>query len=450
MEKKYTIDEVAQELKVSKRTILREIKRGNLQTQRVGRRYLISEKALGSYLAKSSDTKNTDKDIRRYFTSKKGEMVSLLQKMVAMPSVTAEGTQEEKLARFIKQQLDKWGIRNVIYDNSGAIAIRASFGFGDRGMLLDAPLDTLPAGDSSDWQFPPFEGVIANGKMYGRGTADAKAGIVAILFTLAFLKENVSEDQVRVEAVFDGGEQDGTFLGMREVLKHGLPVEAAIIAYAGDGKDVLVGARGYHRYEFTAHGKAVHTGSRYKVGVNAIVKMLAFISDCLKWQLPVSRTPLFAFGSRFTFSQIQGGSAVNMVPDSCKVKLDVRTVPELKKHMLDQLLNKTLAKLKSQDKEFKIDYVYLCGQEAFILPPGSKIIEVLKESIKESTKISVGLTASGPAHIGNLLAEYSIPTLVFGPIGDNVHSRNEYVEIDSLPITSEIYTKTVLKYFGYT
>src|SRR4030042_3572283 len=164
MEKKYTVGEVAKELKVSTKTILREIQKGNLVTERVGRRYLISDKLLQTYLTKSKGSTGVEKLAKDYFKSKKGEMVSLLQKMVSMPSVTSDVHEEVKLARFIKILLDKWKLRNVIYEAGGAIAVRATFGYQDKGLLLDCPLDTLPPGDISKWLDPPFDGVIKSGR----------------------------------------------------------------------------------------------------------------------------------------------------------------------------------------------------------------------------------------------------------------------------------------------
>ena len=444
--RKYTIDELSRKLHVSQRTLLREIQRGNLQTQRVGRRHLISEEELNKYLGKNS--LDLDKKIKNFLADKKDEMVFLLQKMVSMYSGSNELWEEGRLAAFIKSFLEKNGIRSVLYKDEQTVAVRGSFGFADEGILLDCPLDTAPVGDLTKWLYPPFEGRIKEGKMYGRGTADCKAGIVSMIYTTLALKEFVNEEKIRIELIFDGAEQSGEYSGMKLAIEKGLPVEAGIIGYSGNMNELPIGARGFHRYKFTTHGESVHTGARYKLGVNAISKMVKFISEAEKAKLPRNKTAeYFPFGQRLTFSIIEGGRVINVVPDECTAKVDIRTTPEVTKDKIDKFLAEIIRKIQKEDKDFKIDCKYDVGQEGFLINFKSKIVSSLNYSIKEVLKKEVPLTASGPANIGKLLYNNNIPVVIWGPKGEGVHSYNEYIEIDSLPITSEIYTRAILNYF---
>ena len=446
MYKNYTVEEVAKKLKVSKKTILREIARGKLRTERVGRRYLISESSLNKYLKK--DPGDFLKLMEKYFDEKKGNMVSLLQKMVSIPSETSNVIHEISLARMIKKTFDKWGLRSVVYINQDSVAVRATVGYSDDGILLDSPLDTLPPGDLSKWSYPPFDGVIKAGKMYGRGTADAKAGIVTMMYTSLFFKRFIDEEKFRIELVFDGGEQEGKFLGMEEVLRRGLPVSYGIVGYAGDENDLLVGARGYHRYTFVTKGKSAHTGSRFRKGVNAISKMVNFMSEVESLKLPGSKNPLFNFGNKLTFSVIQGGKVINMVPDECLSRVDVRTIPEVAKKDLDLKFGAIIAKLKKSDEDFSVKAQYDIGEEAYILDAGDPFVNRLHGLIEKYTKKKAGLTASGPAHVGNLLERHGVPCVVWGPKGINLHSYDENVEIASLPVTAKIYAETIIKHFA--
>jgi succinyl-diaminopimelate desuccinylase len=443
--KKYTIQELSRKLHVSQRTLLREIQRGNLQTQRVGRRHLISEEDLNKYLEKG--TSDLELKIKNFLKENKQKMVFLLQKMVSMYSGTNELWEEGRLAAFIKSFLEKNGIRSVLYKDEQTIAVRGSFGFADEGILLDCPLDTAPVGDLTKWKYPPFEGVIKEGRMYGRGTADCKAGIVSMIYAVLALKEFVNEEKIRIEMVFDGAEQSGEYSGMKLAIERGLPVEAGIIGYSGINDELAIGARGFHRYTFITHGESVHTGARYKMGVNAISKMVKFISAVEKAQLPHDGNKYFPFGQRLTFSMIEGGRVINVVPDECLSRIDIRTTPEVTKGKVDKFLSQIISQIQKEDKDFKIDWKYDVGQEGFLVNPKSKIISSLIDSIKDILKKEIPLTASGPANIGKLLYNHNIPVVIWGPKGEGVHSYNEYIEIDSLPLTSEIYTKTILNYF---
>ena len=198
MENKYTLDDISKRLKVSTRTLLREIKRGKLKSQRVGRRHLVSEVEIESYLGKGRDEDYLEKTISMFLKDVKVEMISTLQKMVSRPSVASEVGQEAKLANLIKHKFDKWGIRSNVYEEGSEVAVRASYGLADDGILLDSPLDTLPPGDLVKWTYPPFDGVIRKGKMYGRGTADCKAGIVAMMYTILFFRKFFDEEKLRI------------------------------------------------------------------------------------------------------------------------------------------------------------------------------------------------------------------------------------------------------------
>lgn len=455
-ELKYSIEEVAKQLKVSERTLLREIKRGNLKVEKVGRRYLVPQVNLEQYLKREVVEESLGKKIEAYLNSKKSEMVTLLQKLVTLNTESIDidsrlrgndNEEEVKAAHFIKRFLEEHDIRCVVYEEGKAVAVRASYGYANDGILLDSPLDTTPAGNLTKWTYPPFEGVIKDKKMYGRGTADAKAGIVCQIYTLLALKEFVPEEKIRVEAVFDGGEQNGEYLGMELAVKKGLPVTAGIIGYSGYNGELQIGARGYHRYTLTSHGKTSHTGSRSHYGVNAVEKLCDVVSEMHKQKLPSSKLPLFQFGSRMTFSMIKGGYAINIVPDTATARVDVRVTPDIKREWVTNFFKNHLYRMKKDDIELSIDIQYDLGREGYVLNENEKLITLLQSVVKNHLHKEPKLVAAGPAHIGNLLYEHGIPVLVWGPQGGNVHSYDEYVELDSLPETSVMYANTILKYF---
>lgn len=446
MDKKLTVEETAKKLKVSTKTILREIKKGNLEIERIGRRILISEKTLVNYLHESRGT--VTKNLENFINSRKSEMVDLLQKMVSLPSVGYTQNGEYELAKFVYRKLQDFGIRCVFLKEGSSVAVRASFGYANKGFLINSPLDTAPVGNLDNWTYPPFAGVVKAGKMYGRGVADCKAGIVAAIYTLLALKSIYPEEMMRVELVFDGGEQDGTYDGMRMVLKRGLHADCAIIGYAGDEFDLAIGCRGYHRYTFKTKGKSAHTGARYNHGINAIRLMVDFIKEMYVYDFPKSKNKYFPFGQKITFSVIEGGSVINVVPDECTSRLDVRITPDYSKSYVDGVIADIIKKLKSKDTNFLLSRKYDVGNEGYVISDKEKIVAVTNKAISFVYSRKARLVASGPAHIGALLYGIGVPSVVWGPRGGNVHSYNEYIEIDSLPATVQIYSLAILNYFG--
>lgn len=446
MDKKYTVNETAKKLKVSGKTILREIKKGKLESDRVGRRILISEGMINNYLRGSNI--ELGKSLKRFIEGKKSEMVDLLQKMVSLPSVGYGQNCEYDLAKFIYRKLQDFGIRSVLLREGGSVAVRASFGYADEGFLINSPLDTAPIGNPDNWKYPPFAGVIKAGKMYGRGVADCKAGIVSAIYALLALKNIYPEEKMRLELVFDGGEQDGSYNGMQMVLKRGLHADCAIIGYAGDEFDLAIGCRGYHRYTFKTLGKSAHTGARYNHGINAIRSMVDFIGEMYRLNLPESKNQYFPFGQKVTFSVIEGGSVINVVPDECTAKLDVRITPDFSRSYVDKKIAGVIKKLNKRDKRFLIDWNYDVGNEGYNISDKEKIVVSTSEAVSRVYSRKARLVASGPSHIGTLLNGKGIASVVWGPRGGNVHSYDEYVGVDSLSATARVYSLAVLNYFG--
>lgn len=441
----YSVTDIAKKLKVSTRTIQREIRRGKLVANRVGRKFLISDVALERYFQK--DALELEEKVTKFCQSKKYDMVNLLQRLVAMPSEADIPESQENLAKFLKATLENMGLRTVMYGEGESSTVHATFGYAKKGLLFDCPLDTVPVGDPDRWSYPPHDGLIKNGKMYGRGTADCKAGIVAMIYSVLALREYVDEHKVRVELVFDGGEQNGQYVGMQSTLDRGIDVEAGIVGYAGNAHELAIGSRGYHRYKFRVKGKAAHTGSRTHYGINAITKAAALIRELDMITFPKSKYDLFWFGSRITPAIIEGGNAINVVPDECVIDIDTRIPPDLSRKQVDAKINEVIKKLKKQDPEFSVTMTYGAGNEGYVIKKTDKIIGTVLNAIQTTINIKPELIVNGQAHVGNLLAKYKIPVIVKGPVGGNVHSYDEYVAIDSLPQTSEIYAKTIVDYF---
>ena len=445
MSKNYTTNEVAKELRVNKRTILREIKRGNLRVKKVGRKYLITETALRDYLVRDSK-EDLIGDIDRFLDSKEDAMVTMLQRLVAIPSESKK-SHYDVLAKYIKTRLDQFGIRSVNYGKEESVTVRGTTGYAVNGILFDCPLDTAPVGDREKWKHPPFDGAIVGGKMFGRGTVDCKGGMVAMMFATHALSKFADNKKFRVELVFDGGEHSGAYDGMREVLRRGFKVDAGVVGYGGTGNNIALGCRGYHRYKIVSKGHSVHSGARFKAGVNAITNMAVLINEMEHVRFPKDNNKYFNFGSKLSFTMIEGGKAVNIIPDECFAYLDVRTTPNIKKKYINKTIQDMIDSAKHRYKGFNITKEYLIGQEGYVVKEDEKFVSALSGAVTQVKRKKPGLIVHGPSHIGTIMAIHDIPVVVWGPDGGNIHSYNEYIELDSLVKSAKVYARSVLDYF---
>ncbi|MBE9008883.1 peptidase dimerization domain-containing protein [Pseudanabaenaceae cyanobacterium LEGE 13415] len=118
-------------------------------------------------------------------------------------------------------------------------------------------------------------------------------------------------------------EESGNFCGIREILHHAPKADVCILGYQSFD-EIAIGARGWLRLKLTAYGEATHTGSRSRKGKNAVHALIHACSALLQLELAGQTAPFFEFGSAFNIAQIQGGEAINDVPDRAKALIDIR------------------------------------------------------------------------------------------------------------------------------
>ena len=185
-------------------------------------------------------------------------------------------------------------------------------------------------------QHPRLSQRLRNGRLYGRGTADNKAGLAIGLFTLALLRDqgqlNPDEVSLIVAGVSDEESGASSDLGVRYLLDEGhLPVQAAIYTYASD--IVCVGHRGLLRLVLAAKGTAVHSGSdawsQGEEGVNAVTGLAAILLQLEQLTLPYESHPAFNhLGFTMTPGTLfNGGEFESMVPARATAVLDCRLMP---------------------------------------------------------------------------------------------------------------------------
>lgn len=371
------------------------------------------------------------------------EIIDFIQKLVQTPSQNGIDP-EIKIAEVITQKLIDFGLKPEFIGNKNRPSILCRVGAGKKSLLLDAPLDTVPAGDPNRWKYPPFSGKIINGKLYGRGSADCKAAIAIFSFITAALRENLKGNLI---LTFDSNEQSGEFTGIKDILKVIQNPNAAMIGYPGT-EEIAIGARGFLRLEVKTLGKPAHTGSRTSKGINAISKMNKIINRLERLRLKGKASKFFPFGTKITISEIEGGRAINLVPDECKVKIDIRTLPgQTEEELLDEIKN-LIQGLKQKDRDLKAEIKPYQFEPAFLTSSKDKIVVIFHQNAQKILKRKIPLTAYGGSGIGNEVAQLSVPVIGgFGVDCDNIHAYNEHIVFNTILPVAKIYTQTIIDFF---
>ncbi len=379
---------------------------------------------------------------------RKKELVDLATRLVQTPTENPPGN-EKAAAKFLKPILSKMGFKiETVLSPQGRwnIVAEKRWGRGGRTLIFNGHLDVVPAGDPSQWKYPPFQGKLAKGRIYGRGASDMKGGIASFLHALSMIdrsKIHLHQGAVVLHLVSDEeshGRQGMGFLTQ----KGGIQGDAVLVGEPTDLQPVIA-HKGALWLRISTLGKSAHS-ARPHLGVNAIEKMAKLVdrlnSIPLDKEHPLLGKPTLSIGS------IRGGAKINIVPDRCEIEVDRRMLPGEKKEEVLKEMKETLDSLQLQDPLFQYRMEEIDFAEPSQVDPGEEIVRMGVEAIQEVVGEKPLIRAfSGFTDSRFYINQYHIPALIFGPGGTNqIHTTDESVEVDALVHAAHIYALIVINY----
>ncbi|MHB1084932.1 MAG: M20 family metallopeptidase [Thiobacillus sp.] len=382
-------------------------------------------------------------------TEQLDSMINLLSALVSRPS-RGEVDATEPVLHVISDWLDDQGIHHEwLRDEAGLpIGLWGEIRGGRPGpaYLLDAPTDTAPYGDPHAWLHPPDKATIEDGWMFGRGSADSKAGIAVFCHVLADLLPQAPQLAGTLCFVFDADEHTGRFTGIhRYMAAHSIkPLAGVMIGYPGNTR-LVTGARGFLRAHLTVHGVGAHSGSSNNHGINAIERARILLER-------LAAEPLTATGADFplppkiTPTAIHGGGSYSLVPDRCVIEFDVRLTPSFDDAAARMHLQAMVARLDVDGAASATTIEWLPGWPAYHLDPATPMVQALADAARDAFGHEVPLAVVGPSSIANFLATLGIPaTAGLGVTYRNIHAPDECVLLESLQPTFLTYRNALLR-----
>ena len=379
---------------------------------------------------------------------RKRELIDLTTRLIQIPTENPPGN-EKKAFLFLKPILSKMGFNiKILLSPKGRWNIIAEkrWGKGGRRLIFNGHLDVVPAGHLVQWKYPPFQGKLEKGRIYGRGASDMKGGIASFLHAISMIdRSNIHPDQgaVILHLVSDEeshGHQGMGFLTRKRVIRG----DAAIVGEPTD-LDPVITQKGALWLRISTIGKSAH-GSRPHLGINAIEKMKKAIdqlnSISLEEEHPLLGKPTFSIGT------IQGGTKINIVPERCEIELDRRMLPSEEKEKILREIKEAFDSLQLQDPLFQYEIEEIDFAEPSEINLDEEIVRISTEAIKEVRGEMPRIKGfSGFTDSRFYIKEFRIPTLILGPGGtDQSHTTNESVEVDALVQAAQIYGLIILNF----
>ena len=395
------------------------------------------------------------KKISGHFSEK--ETSDLIAELVACPSHEGIENQETETARHIYDFFIKEGMEAELIPvedgRCNVVATLAGTG-GGKNLLFTGHTDTVPPYDMPG---DPYQVRIEDGKMYGRGVVDMKAGLACMMMAMAAIKRagiRLSGD-LTFAALID---EEAKSLGTRAWLRSCKRLPDAAIVSEPSNMHICTGHRGLEWFEITFHGKAVH-GGRQKEGINAIQKAAMFISRVEKELIPKieGKTPHPVIGSpSMNYGLIRGGTQPSTVAGECILQLDRRWIPGESFGIARQEYQEILDELSTEDPKFKADikvmdisymddtYVH----EAMDTDLHDPVVKAAEQAIEDVTGEKAVLRSFTAWTDGGLINYYGeVPIIVLGPGElECAHSAIEHIEIKEFVPAVLIYAQIACGY----
>lgn len=364
----------------------------------------------------------------------------LLKNLIA--SAPTETNGELNAANVLLDYFKEAGVTAKLDDWDGNRAnVVARIGSNDPAALtlvFGVHLDVVPA-SAENWETNPFMPVEKDGCLYGRGSADMQGGICAAAAALAEIAQSDTQLNGRVIFAAAAGEETDSCGVKRfvEQYKENIINPVGIVIPEPTGMEILRAHRGILWLKIETAGRTAH-GSMPHLGINAVLKMNAFLNRLADYQIP--HTPHQELGGcSMSINRISGGSATNIVPESCAVELDIRTLPGQSHDEIIDSLKAICNELHAADEDFKATISIIRAVNALETDVNDDFIKSACEATGIGKTQTAGFTTDGP-----YFAKLNAPVIIFGPgDGSQCHKPNEHIELAQLDIAKNHYKSII-------
>jgi succinyl-diaminopimelate desuccinylase len=363
------------------------------------------------------------------------ETLSLTEALIARPSVTPDDAGcQQVIANYLQDCGFKHEWMNFA-DTTNSWLTRGSHG---PTLIFAGHTDVVPPGNETHWQSPPFLPTCRDGMLYGRGAADMKGSLAAMMVACRQFTMDYPDHRGRIGLLITSDEEgpfiNGTVRVIETLMQRGECIDYAIVGEPSAsemlGDVIKVGRRGSLTAQLRISGVQGHVAYPH-LADNAIHRAATFLSE-LTAQHWDSGNAFFPPTS-LQVTRIHAGEAGNVIPGEIDVEFNFRYSSE---NSADSLKQRVEDLLNRQQLNFQIDWK-LNGEP--FLTRGGELIKAAEESIRQVCGISPRKETSGGTSDGRFIAKTGAQIVEIGPVNQTIHKVNECVSIDDLPRLAEIY-----------
>ena len=373
-------------------------------------------------------------------------VVQIASKLVSYPSVNPPGDYAAVTA-YVKEEMKSYGLDVATPTSKNVINVlgKTKSKGGGRSLCLSSHTDVVSPGDEKEWKYPPFEGKVKDGILWGRGSADSKGQLASMMTAV----KAIMDANVRLKGdlclVAPGDDETGGPNGLFYLFSKDMIKCDTLVLGEASRLEIAYTFKGTVWFEIEVIGKMAH-GAFPERGINAITRACNIIRQVC--ELDLGSHPVLG-KSTVNIGMINGGIAVNQVAPSCKVHFDFRFAPPLTKERILQLFRGIIDEEKGKDKDLNVTeprvYFDFLAKE---FPKDSYLYEAIKKAGKTVGK-ELNLTGWYVNDVWNRSMGKIDHGTTFGPGDpDQAHSANEHITVEDLVLGTKIYALTALNICG--
>ena len=305
--------------------------------------------------------------------------------------------------------------------------------------------DVVPAGNEDEWNTVPFEPTIKDGYLYGRGAADMKGGLAAMVTaTESFVKDNPNHKGTiafLITSDEEGVAINGTVKVMDYLKENNQKIDFCLLGEPSStsvtGDVIKNGRRGSLNGVIIVNGQQGHVAYPH-LAKNPIHLFSQALSDLCaqEWDSGNEYFP----ATSFQVSNIHSGDGVtNVIPGKAKIMFNFRYSTETTKEEL-------MAKVHEILDNHKIDYTIDWSHSGYpFLTPVGDLVSACVSAVEETKDITPELSTSGGTSDGRFIAQEGTQIVELGPVNATIHQVNESILVEDLEDLSHIYSKVLSK-----
>jgi acetylornithine deacetylase/succinyl-diaminopimelate desuccinylase family protein len=382
------------------------------------------------------------------------EAIQLLRDMIAIPSVNpmraGSGLAvERELVEYVESTLRRAGIdcerQAVAEGRDNVVAVIHASGTASRdthdGLMFNSHLDTVPVANMT---IEPFDPVVRDGRIYGRGACDAKGSIAAMIATLV---AHANSPERPVPVVFAAmADEEFSFGGSWKLIERDWPVNGCVVGEPTKLASIIA-HKGIARWLISVTGTSAH-GAMPQLGHSAIYDGARIALALEAYAQELARRPPHPLLGRPTINvgRVTGGNAVNVVPDSCEFEVERRLLPGEDGRQAVRDCEEWVRERVGGEIRLSVNEPYLVDP-ALDTPREASVVRAVGDAHLSEFGSASAIEGAHYCTDGSKLASAGIETVVCGP-GDiaQAHTCDEFIKIEQVEKAVRLYSRLVARW----